>query len=175
MKWFSHITVAASTAALVNPALVPVVALGATAPDWLERLYKIATGGRQLRHRGPTHYMAAWLVCLAFGLFLYDYHHWFAGFAYGGLSHVMLDACTITGVPFSPLSMQRVHFLGGRIRTGDHNEYIFVAVVFVVCLTLVRFTAPHVGYVPFFTDWEGLHKRGLVSAYEWKQNRFRWF
>jgi inner membrane protein len=52
MRWFNHIVLAAAPVALIAPRLVPVAILGATAPDWLEWLAKIAR--QPLPHRGPT-------------------------------------------------------------------------------------------------------------------------
>jgi inner membrane protein len=176
MKWFSHITIAASVAAVVSVPLVPVVILGATAPDWLERVYKLVTHGRRLRHRGATHYVAAWLLGSLFGYFVADYHGILTAFCFGGLSHVFLDACTITGVPFSPLSDRRVHIFGGRIRTGDNAEYLVVLVVFMLCAGFAIVTRHYTNdFAPFFYDWGGYYQKGLVSGYEWKENRFHYF
>lgn len=176
MKWFSHITIAASIAATVSPPLVPLVVLGATAPDWMERIYKYATLGHRLRHRGPTHYVAVWLMCLTFGFFIYDYQHLLTAFAFGGLAHVLCDALTVTGVPFSPLSDRRFHLFGGRIRTGDYQEYLLVLAVFVICLGISivkhRYSTD---FAPFFYDWGDFYQRGLIDGHEWKQNRFRYF
>jgi inner membrane protein len=176
MKWFSHITIAASVAAVVSVPLVPVVILGATAPDWIERIYKRVTNGRRLRHRGPTHYAAVWAIALLFGYYVWDFHSVITAFSFGGLSHVVLDACTITGVPFSPLSDRRFHLLGGRIRTGDNAEYLVVLVVFIVCAGFTMITRHHSSdFAPFFYDWGGYYQKGLVSGHEWKENRFRYF
>ena len=30
------------------------------------------------------------------------------------------------------------------------------------------------GFTPFFYDWVGYYKSGLIDANEWKDNRFRW-
>lgn len=73
MKWFNHIAIAAATTAVINAPLVPIAILGATAPDWLERLHKFTTGQR-LRHRGPTHYVVMWILGLIAARLLYDYH-----------------------------------------------------------------------------------------------------
>ena len=92
--------------------MVPIAILGATAPDWMERIHKAITGAR-LRHRGPTHYVIMWMLGLFATLTLYDVHHIGAAFFYGGLTHVTADAFTVTGVPFSPMSDRRFICLGG--------------------------------------------------------------
>ena len=58
-------------------------------------------------------------MLLAFALGLWDFHGMLATFAWGGLSHVLADALTVMGVPFSPHSDRRFHLFGGRLRTGE--------------------------------------------------------
>ncbi|WP_006786994.1 metal-dependent hydrolase [Thiorhodospira sibirica] len=94
------------------------------------------------------------------------------GFALGGLSHVLADAMTVTGVPFGPWSDRRFHLFGGRIRTGDPAEYVFAGVVVVICAAL--FTVLGVsGFYPFFYDWINLYNTGVIDGAEWRANRFR--
>ena len=122
MRWFNHILIAAAPTALIAPRLVPVAILGATAPDWLEWLAKLAR--QPLPHRGPTHWVAAWLVGLVAGVLLPDPAAGIVvAFAWGGLSHVLADSLTVSGVPFSPASERRFHLMGGRLRTGGAGEY----------------------------------------------------
>ena len=102
MKWINHIAIAGATTALVNPTLVPVAIIGSTAPDWLERVIKLVTG-RDVTHRGVTHYVLAWIIALAFALLLWDFHGILAAFFWGGLTHVLADSMTVSGVPFSTL------------------------------------------------------------------------
>lgn len=176
MKWFNHIAIAASTTAVFSAPLVPVAVLGATAPDWLERLHHLTTGLR-LRHRGPTHYMIMWILGLFAALTLYDFHGILAAFFYGGLTHVVADALTVTGVPFSPMSDRRFHLFGGRIRTGNPGEYLVSGAIVVVC-ALVVIAMRHyadTAYAPFFFDYPEYYNRGLIDASEWKANRFRFF
>ena len=116
MKWINHLAIAGATTALVNPALVPVALLGSTAPDWLE--WVLEKFGRRVRHRTLTHIVLYWVMVLGFALLLWDFKGVLAAFAWGGLSHVLADSFTVTGVPFSPLSDRRFHLFGGRLRTG---------------------------------------------------------
>ena len=105
MKWINHMAIAGATTAVVAPPLVPIALLGSTAPDWLE--WVAATLGKKVKHRTVTHYVAGWaLGVLAFGL-LWDFHHMGLAFFYGGLTHVLTDALTVTGVPFALRTEQR--------------------------------------------------------------------
>lgn len=176
MKWFNHIAIAASTMAVVSAPLVPIAILGATAPDWLERLHVALTGIR-LRHRGPTHFVVMWMLGLFATLSLYDVHHIGAAFFYGGLTHVVSDAFTVTGVPFSPLSDRRFHLFGGRIRTGNPEEYLASGSVVIVCAIIAIATRHYadVSYAPFFFDYPAYYQDGLVDAKEWRDHRFKFF
>ena len=116
MKWINHLAIAGATTALVSPALVPVALLGSTAPDWLEWVIK-AVSGHNLKHRGVTHYVLGWIIGLVFAVLLWDFHGILAAFFWGGLTHVLADSLTVTGVPFSPHSDRRFHLFGGRLRT----------------------------------------------------------
>lgn len=73
-----------------------------------------------------------------------------ATFAWGGLSHVLADSLTVSGVPFSPYSERRFHLHGGRLRTGG-------------------------GYLPFVPNWAERYEAGTATAKEWRENRFRFF
>nr|WP_197465843.1 hypothetical protein [Vibrio sp. HI00D65] len=57
---------------MFSPPHVAACVAGATAPDWMEYVYKLT--GRPIKHRGPTHVFTHWLmVALAFTL-VWDYH-----------------------------------------------------------------------------------------------------
>jgi len=171
MKWFNHMAIAGATCAVINPALVPVAVLGATAPDWLEWIGKAL--GRRVKHRTVTHYFVVWLVaCL--GAWPLDPTGIVTAFCYGGLTHVMTDAMTVTGVPFGPHSDRRFHLFGGRFRTGEPAEYGIAFGVVVVCAVLVMMLSAS-GWYPFFYDWSGLYNSGVIDGAEWRVNRFRFF
>jgi hypothetical protein len=95
----------------------------------------------------------------------------------GGLSHVLADACTVMGVPFSPHSDRRFHLFGGRLRTGGSGEYGVAWGLVAVCLVIAVLFKPHggSGWYPFFYDWAGLYQSGVIDGYEWKQNRLKFF
>lgn len=172
MKWVNHMAIAGATTALVSPPLVPVAILGSTAPDWMEWVLE-ATGTR-VKHRGVTHYLLAWAVALAFFAVLWDFHGIGAAFAFGGLTHVLADSLTVSGVPFAPHSDRRFHLFGGRLRTGGAGEYGIAWGIVGICLLFAVLIKPGAGrWYPFFYDWGGLYNDGLIDGKEWKDNRFR--
>ena len=57
MRWAAHIAVGAGLAAAVNPLTIPAAVIGATAPDWLEWLFKAF--GQPVRHRTVTHVLGS--------------------------------------------------------------------------------------------------------------------
>ena len=171
MKWFNHMAIAGATCAVISPALVPVAILGSTAPDWLEWVGRAT--GRTIRHRSTTHYFIVWLVAFFGGLAL-DSSDLFTSFAYGGLTHILCDAMTVSGVPFGPQSDRRFHLFGGRFRTGDPTEYGIAFGVVALCAALVLLRSAS-GWYPFFYDWAGLYNSGVIDGAEWRANRFRFF
>ncbi|CAK2040363.1 inner membrane protein [Vibrio crassostreae] len=170
MKWLNHTLIAGAICAVVSPPHVAVCVAGATAPDWFEYVLKV--GNRHIKHRGPTHVFMHWLLAaLAFTL-VWDYHGIGMAFAWGGVSHILTDAMTVSGGPFSPYSDRRFHLFGGRFRTSDPIEYAISAGVVVVCIALSHLTGGH-GLAPFFYDWGGMYQEGVIDGLEWKTNRFR--
>ena len=173
MKWVNHVLIGASTTAVINPMLVPVAALGATAPDWMEWISKLL--GRHVKHRTTTHLLLLWLAGFVGALFL-DPVGLVTAFLWGGLTHILTDALTVSGVPFSPYSDRRFHLFGGRLRTGDPGEYVIAFGVMLTCAALVMlFTREGSGWMPFFYDWMGLYNHGVIDGSEWRTNRFRFF
>ena len=174
MKWINHLAIAGATTAVINPVLVPVALLGSTSPDWLEPIIK-ATTGQDVKHRGVTHYVAVWIAALAFALLLWDFHGLLAAFAWGGLTHVLADSMTVSGVPFAPHSDRRFHLFGGRLRTGESGEYAVAWGIVAICAVGMQLIHTGNDWYPFFYDWAGLYEEGLVDGKEWKDNRFRFF
>lgn len=174
MKWINHLAIAGATTAVVSPPLVPVALLGSTAPDWLEWVIKSLTG-HNVKHRGVTHYVLGWIIGLAFALLLWDFKGILAAFFWGGLTHVLADSLTVSGVPFAPHSDRRFHLFGGRLRTGDAGEYAIAWGIVGVCMVVAQFVYASSGWYPFFYNWAGLYEAGVVDAAEWKANRFRFF
>ncbi len=160
--------------AAIEPLAIPAAVLGATAPDWLE--WVLSLGGRPVKHRTVTHVTIYWIFAVILLLILPKdgfLLHLF-GFAVGGLSHVLADACTVSGVPFFPWSTRRFHLFGGRLRTGQPAEVIFSALVLVcgVVIALLVHRGDGSGYLPFFPDYAEKYQRGVIDALEWKQHRF---
>lgn len=175
MKWVNHILIGGATAAVINPLFVPVAVLGATAPDWLEFVSKLL--GRPVRHRTVTHILIIWFFAFVAAIF-FDPIGIFSAFAWGGLTHIICDSLTVSGVPFSPYSDRRFHLFGGRLRTGDPSEYIVSFIVIIICaalITLMSSSNSDSGFMPFFYNWMNLYNNGVVSGLEWKINRFRFF
>lgn len=180
MKWTNHIIIAGATTAVFNPALVPVAILGSTAPDWFETVANKFFNAR-LKHRGKTHILTHWLIAFLFFVFIYDYRGIFAAFAWGGLTHVLADSFTVSGVPLSPMSQRRFHLFGGRITTGSPQEYVISCTIAIICaLAIYTFGANlsfdqtnSTGFIPYFFEWWDYYADGLIDAAEWKQNRFK--
>lgn len=174
MKWVNHATVAGAVTALWRPELVPLAVAGSTAPDWLEGALRML--GQEVKHRGPTHYLAHWAGALGFGLWLWDGQGAVTAFAAGGLSHVLCDALTVQGVPLGGWSDRRFHLFGGRLKTGQAGEYWVAGGVAALCLAIALLgRAAEGGFSPYFVDYAGLYRRGMIDAKEWRENRFRWF
>jgi len=146
----------------------------ARAPDWLEWVIKAVTGN-DVKHRGVTHYVAIWIAALAFALLLWDVNGILAAFCWGGLTHVLADSMTVSGVPFSPHSDRRFHLFGGRLRTGEAGEYMVAWSLVLVCIVLSQALHTSSEWYPFFYNWGGMYQEGVVDAAEWKANRFRFF
>lgn len=174
MKWINHALIAGSMTAVWRPELVPLAILGSTAPDWLE--FGLKALGRYVKHRTSTHIVAYWALGLAFALFAWDWHHAFAAFCGGGLLHCFCDAFTVTGVPLGWWSDRRFHLFGGRLKTGQPGEYWVAGLVMLACVGLSLMTRHWGGggFSPFFFDWAGYYRDGVIDAKEWKENRFRW-
>lgn len=177
MKWISHSAIAGTSAAVVDPVLIPAVVLGATAPDWLE--WVIGSSGIKITHRKETHYLVVWLVAFLISLPFTDLwvgFLWLSAFLYGGFNHIICDSFTVQGVPFSPHSRRRFHLFGGRLRTGSAQEYVIAAglsFMFVFVAFQLNKNESYSGFMPYFYDWSGAYERGELDAYEWKQNRWK--
>lgn len=172
MKWINHIAIAGATTALIAPPLVPLALLGSTAPDWLEWVFKAF--GQKIKHRTVTHYVTTWIGGILFFYAIFDFQYIGLAFCYGGLTHVITDSFTITGVPFSPFSDRRFHLFGGRLRTGASGEYVVAGLITLICFTTAIMIKPANGssWYPFFYDWQAKYEDGMIDAKEWKDKRF---
>ena len=175
MKWVNHILISGATTAVINPALVPLAIAGSTAPDWLERVFN--TFGIHVKHRAETHIVIYWAVALTISAFIDPTNHLFTAFFYGGLTHCLTDAMTISGVPFSPLSDRKFNLFGGRFRTGDPIEYAISAGVVLLCFSIIYGLGykDDGGFFPFFFNWGNYYHEGLLDASEWKKRRLQFF
>ena len=179
MIWQNHILIGAALAAVIDPLLVPVGVIGATAPDWLEWVIKPFY---PVKHRGATHVVLYWIAAIAFFLAV-DWHRIGLGFAIGGFSHVFADAFTIAGVPFAPWSDTRFHLFGGKLRTGNGGEYVVAGLIAALCFCFVLYSPVKIGtaaqkengFIPFFFNWKKFYDAGLIDGAEWKKNRFNFF
>lgn len=172
MRWVSHIAIAASLCAVVNPFAVPAAVLGSTAPDWLEPILSI-TQRRQVRHRGITHHLTSWLALALFAWLVWDWRGWVLWFALGGAVHWVCDALTISGAPVHWWSDRRATLFGGRVRTGAPAEYVITLAV-VICCGLVIWSRRDDGtdFLPYFMNWPGLYSSGLIDGAEWRAKRW---
>lgn len=174
MRWFNHVGVAGALWAVHDPGGVPLVCLGATAPDWLEWVAGSLLN-RRIKHRTVTHVLATWLLALAFFGLVWDWRGLGLAFAAGGCIHWLQDGLTITGVPLTWWSDRRTTLLGGRLRTGGMAEYGITIAIVAICAGLLWIRGPSAGYVPFFRDWSAFYREGLADGAEWRAHRFEWF
>ena len=178
MKWINHSIIAGATTAIINPFLVPIAIIGSTAPDWIETIANKVFGARW-QHRQETHYLIVWLSLALFFALVWDFKGILTAFCYGGLTHILADSLTVAGVPFAPNSNNRFHLFGGRLRTGDSQEYIVSFTVLIISFILIYlmggFESDSSHFVPFFYDWQQYYQDGIIDASEYKANRFRIF
>lgn len=174
MRWWAHLAIGGALAAAVSgPAAVPAALVGSTAPDWLEWA-AVRLGGRRVRHRAATHYLSAWVAAGVVLALLPGAWALAAWLAWGGLSHVLADALTVTGVPVGPWSDRRVHLLGGQVRTGGLGEWVTVAVVVGLCAGAVWLTRGAGEWTPYqFGTWSRWAEDGLIDRSEWRRERWR--
>lgn len=174
MRWGAHIAIGAGIGAAIDPLAIPAAVLGSTAPDWLEYLSKLF--GHPVKHRTVTHVCAYWIAGVVFAVAAnlgpLDAH--VLGFALGGLSHVLGDACTVSGVPFWPWSTRRFHLFGGRLRSGQPGEMLLAAAVLAcgVGWATLTHSARSGGYIPFLPDYPAKYQSGVIDAAEWRAHRF---
>jgi inner membrane protein len=133
----------------------PFATLGALLPDLDAADSKIArasVGGvaplrplsrlvfRSLGHRGPLHSLVAWLLITLLALPVSVFVHPAAGvgLSLGYLSHLLLDACTKSGVPLRWPDPTRLHLLPRplRVTTGSTGEEACFFVLALAALSL---------------------------------------
>ncbi len=108
------------------------------------KLLNNALGHRTLLHSLHGFIVAALSVALPLGM-VYGFGM-ALGFMLGYLSHLALDACTVSGIPFLYPSNRRYHCLPPRLRiaTGSPEEGIVLALLAGIALfTLVSALSSH--------------------------------
>ena len=183
MTWKSHSAIAAAITLPFAPALVPVAVIGSTAPDWSEWILKFF--GIRIQHRGETHYVYWPILCIAISFVLYPLSPrlsvCLAAFGGGYLSHWFADALTVSGVPLSGSSSYRVHFFGGRLRTGEMAEYfisfgLLAISVFIFLPTLSLLTGSSgSSFSPYQMDYAALYEKHIIDESERLATRFKFF
>lgn len=150
MKWITHKTAALGAAWCLGfplPAVVAALA-GAILPDlldmWLARLLVFRQAAFNRLHRGITHWFGWWLAMLIPFVLrmgraepLPDPVWLVAGLGLGGLSHVLLDMCTMSGVPVAPWTRNPRVALKW-CSTGSLREYVFLACMLIAFAFLAR-------------------------------------
>ena len=126
-----------------------------------------------------------------------DFNNMLFWFSFGGITHVLADSLTVSGVPLSPFDRTRFHLFGGAIkesgfykfRTGSMSEYIiaFSLLAFAVLLnnpinSLVNFGTKqslHVEQVepfnPYIVNYRDMFQKKVIDELEYKTNRFSFF
>jgi inner membrane protein len=174
MTWKSHIAIAAAITIPFNPGLVPVAAVGSTAPDWIEGIAKFFN--IHFEHRKETHYLIIPMAIIALSLIIdVDILFWFG---IGYLTHWFADSLTISGVPVSPWDNRKIHFFGGTIRTGETKEYVYsfglLAISILLFKPLQSVTSNSI-YNPYNMDYRSLYEKKIIDEKEMLEKRFKFF
>jgi len=169
MKWINHIIVGGATSAVIDPAIVPYAIFGSILPDLAERFLPVS------KHRAETHYLVVWIAAFIFSCFIFDYKGVLLGITYGGLTHIVVDSLSVSGVPFSPWSTNKFHLFGGRLRVGSPAEYIISMSVLVISCLFIYNTRASRDFSPFFYNYKEFYEEGLIDGHEWRLNRWRIF
>ena len=135
MTWKSHMAIASACVLPFNPSLLVVANLGSTAPDWMEWVLKFFN--IRVEHRGATHYLIVPIGIIIFS-FIFDFRDMIFWFGIGYFTHWFADSLTISGVPLSPWDTSRVHFFGGKLKTGDLLEYIISFSLLAMSVTIAK-------------------------------------
>lgn len=153
MTWPTHQAgaVVAALALDMPPLAVFAAFLGAVLPDMADQSLSRLAPGKRMRqkmfnriHRGNSHWFGWWLLFfmlpLAFALPEFA-REILAGFALGGLSHVMLDMFTPRGVPLLPVGPAR-NLAIPVCSTGKPGEYVILALLIAAGVFLLFSISP---------------------------------
>lgn len=140
MKWITHQTAGVGAALALHLPLEGVVAacLGAILPDKLDQAIAKRSRNPQRTfnqiHRSTTHWFGWWVAILLVACSHLVPPHWqpaLLGIGLGGISHVVLDMLTPSGIPLHPFS--RKNKLSFKVcSTGSVGEYVFLGVMLVL-------------------------------------------
>ena len=177
MTWKSHSAIATACALPFAPLYVPFAVAGSTAPDWAEWVLKFF--GIRVKHRGATHYLYIPIIIMTIGLIS---GLWFLfWFGLGYLTHWIADSMTVSGVPISQWDNHKIHFFGGKIRTGEPIEYF---ISFGLLAVAVVFVKPTIDYItpneihefnPYYINWRKLHEEKIIDNKTMREHRFDLF
>jgi len=178
MTWKSHTAIAAACVLPFNPAALPLALLGSTAPDWSEWILKFF--GVKIQHRGATHYIIVPLAIILFSA-VFDYRSLIFWFGIGYLTHWFADSLTVSGVPLSPWDNNRIHFFGGKLKTGEMMEYIIAFSLLAMNVTIAKPMLNHLDFTQssafsvFGMDYEDLNEKNIIDNQEYLEKRFKFF
>lgn len=178
MTWKSHIAIATAVCLPFNPAALPAAILGSTAPDWSEWILKFF--GITVQHRGATHYFIAPLSIIAFS-YIFDFRDFIFWFGIGYLTHWFADSLTIAGVPLSPWDRNRIHFFGGKLRTGEMLEYVISFSLLAMSVVIAKPVIEHFNFGEhkdfsvYSMDYEDLNNKNIIDNQEYLTDRFKFF
>ena len=177
MTWKSHIAIASAVTLPFNPAMIPIASVGATAPDWIEHILKFF--GVIVKHRGATHYLYIPILIILLS-FLIDFQNMLFWFGVGYLTHWFADSLTISGVPVSQFDNHRIHFFGGKIRTGEPLEFVIAFGFLAVSVVLVK---PSLNILEnsenkfnaYYIEYRQLYEKKIIDEKTMIENRFKLF
>jgi len=170
MTWITHTAFAFFSSSLLGLNTYLAV-VGSTAPDWFEDLFGIR------EHRGVSHYLTLWFGAFLLSLILlsisndliHSFGFYLLSFVFGGLTHLLLDALTVSGVP---LGAYRTRIrIGGLIRTGKLSEWVFLSFLVLVFVPLLSSGSLEFG----FSKYKKLYEMGIIDKREYLERRFRFF
>ena len=183
MTWKSHIAIATAVTIPFNPSALGIAILGSTAPDWSEYILKFFS--INVQHRGATHYVIVPLGIILFS-FIFDFRDLIFWFGVGYFTHWFADSLTISGVPLTPWDTSRIHFFGGKLRTGDLMEYIISFSLLAMSVTVAKpmiETVYNFGsgieyqntFKVFSMNYEDLNDKNIIDNQELLEKRFKFF
>lgn len=177
MTWKSHIAIATAVTLPFNPTALPFSILGSTAPDWTEYILKFF--GITVQHRGATHYLYIPVLISVIGLSIQnDYVYWFG---IGYFTHWFADSLTRSGVPLSQYDSHRIHFFGGKLRTGEPLEYIIAFGILIFSLLIVQPSIDtlrgkeETAFNAYYMNYKDLNEKKIIDNKTYKENRFKLF